>query len=159
MCLLLLPKRKPTFKKKKKKERKSTARHSLKQSMNTQLWALSKATRIWEGAVAKHNSSLICCWFLAAVLLACLTLFWKIANSQQCSVFHVQISVSDHNYVYINIEPLVQIQKCFICDKLQNWNKSEQTPALLFNFLIQTIYEGLVLFCSFFTASWEWSEN
>lgn len=45
--------------------------------------AVSKPTRIWKGAVAKRNPSLICCWSLATVPFACLTLFWKIANSQQ----------------------------------------------------------------------------
>lgn len=55
--------------------------------------AVSKPTRIWKAAVAKHNPSLICCWLLATVPFACSTLFWKIANSQQkCSViFRFQI--------------------------------------------------------------------
>lgn len=84
--------------------------HTVCSSLKHMTRAVSKPTRIWEGAVANHDPTLICCCLLAAAPCACLTQFQKIANSQQKDCLIFKFCDPDLHYFHVHI----QIQQYFI---------------------------------------------
>lgn len=119
-----------------------TVCYSLKYGVWTHDWS-------WKRAVAKYNTSLICCWLLAVVPFACLTLFWKIANSQKKALFDVKISDPDFHYVYVHTDcsNTVVFHLCIIMRKQSNNMLTFSSENV--NYITAYITQELFLICHY----------